>query len=134
MREQEHHLQVALFNWARFHEEKYPILGLLFAIPNGGHRHITVAKKMKAEGVKAGVPDICLPVPTMRPKDEFGELFMIPGLFIEMKYGSNKPTKNQKRWLKSLEEQGYKTAVCYSDQEAKELIVNYLGLPLDLLK
>jgi hypothetical protein len=32
----------------------------LFAIPNGGHRNKIVAKKLKAEGVLAGVPDLCL--------------------------------------------------------------------------
>jgi len=134
MREQEHHLQVALFNWARLYEEKYPILGLLFSIPNGGHRHITVAKKMKAEGVKAGVPDIFLAVTVQRPIDINGDLHLIPGLFIEMKYGTNKPTKSQERWLKALEEQGYKVAVCYSDKEAKIVIVDYLGLPVELTR
>ena len=33
----------------------------IFHIPNGGHRAISVAKKMKAEGVKAGVPDLYIP-------------------------------------------------------------------------
>jgi len=30
------------------------------AIPNGGHRHPAVAAKLKAEGVKAGMPDLLL--------------------------------------------------------------------------
>jgi hypothetical protein len=29
-----------------------------FAIPNGGHRHIAVAKMLKDEGVKRGIPDL----------------------------------------------------------------------------
>jgi len=33
----------------------------IFHIPNGGHRAISVAKKMKEEGVKAGVPDLYVP-------------------------------------------------------------------------
>lgn len=33
----------------------------IFHIPNGGHRAISVGKKMKAEGVKAGVPDLYIP-------------------------------------------------------------------------
>jgi hypothetical protein len=33
----------------------------IFHIPNGGHRAISVAKKLKAEGVKAGVPDLYVP-------------------------------------------------------------------------
>lgn len=33
----------------------------IFHIPNGGHRAMNVAKKMKAEGVKPGVPDLYIP-------------------------------------------------------------------------
>ena len=62
----EHIEQVKLFNWARQNESMYLHLSLLFAIPNGGHRHIGTARKLKAEGVKAGVPDCFLAV----PKDE----------------------------------------------------------------
>jgi hypothetical protein len=31
-----------------------------FAIPNGGKRNVITATKLKAEGVKAGVPDLCI--------------------------------------------------------------------------
>jgi hypothetical protein len=34
-----------------------------FAIPSGGHRHIAVAKKLKAEGVKRGIPDLAFLLP-----------------------------------------------------------------------
>jgi hypothetical protein len=33
----------------------------IFHIPNGGHRAISVAKKLKREGVRAGVPDLYIP-------------------------------------------------------------------------
>jgi len=33
----------------------------IFAIPNGGHRHIAVAAKMKATGQVKGVPDLFVP-------------------------------------------------------------------------
>ena len=58
----EHEEQVALFEWAEWNKRQYPELELMFAIPNGGQRHVVVAKKLKDEGVKAGVPDIFLPV------------------------------------------------------------------------
>jgi hypothetical protein len=78
----EHDEQVNLFHWADIMSPQYPELALLHAIPNGGKRNINVARKLKEEGQKAGVPDICLPVPR-------GEYH---GLYIEMKYGRNKPT------------------------------------------
>lgn len=33
----------------------------IFAIPNGGHRHLSVAAKLKAEGTTSGVPDLYVP-------------------------------------------------------------------------
>ena len=59
MRSPEHDQQVLLFRWASHYRE----LDCMYAIPNGGHRDVRVAARLKAEGVKAGVPDICLPIP-----------------------------------------------------------------------
>lgn len=112
----EHDEQSALFQWARLQENQYPGLELLHAIPNGGHRHKSVAVKMQQEGVKAGVPDICLPVPRN----------IYHGLYIEMKFGKNQPTEHQNYWLEQLSQQGYFTAVCYGMEEAKSLIIDYL--------
>ena len=81
----EHDEQAALFEWATWHTSQCPELGLLFAIPNGGHRHPVVAARLKAEGVRAGVPDICLPVARKG----------YHGLFVELKFGRNKPTPAQ---------------------------------------
>ena len=55
--------QRALFAWAKLNERSHPELALLHAIPNGGKRNPREAANLKAQGVKAGVPDICLPVP-----------------------------------------------------------------------
>lgn len=88
----------------------------MFAIPNGGHRHKAVARKMKAEGVKAGVPDIFLPV----SRGGYG------GLFVEMKYGRNKPSQKQLRWIDALAEQNFLAIVCYGFEDAKEQIIDYL--------
>lgn len=117
MTSKEHIEQKTLFQWAKLNADIYPELNNMFAIPNGGHRHIAVAKKLKSEGVKSGVPDIFLAYP--RGKHH--------GLFIEMKAGRNKPSINQKRWLERLEKAGYKTGVCYSWDDARELIESYLN-------
>ena len=58
----EHEEQVALFQWAAANEAQYPSLAMLAAIPNGGYRPMTTAAMLKAEGVKAGYPDILLDV------------------------------------------------------------------------
>src|SRR5262245_46077094 len=81
----EHVEQVALFKWAARNQGREPLLCLLFAIPNGGKRDKVTAARLKAEGVKAGVPDICLPVARMG----------YYGFWIEMKVGKNKTTDDQ---------------------------------------
>ena len=123
----EHNEQVALFKWAKLQEKKYPCLRLMFAIPNGGHRHKLTAMKLKAEGVKAGVLDVFLPVPMQKKTYGFNTGW-IPGLWIEMKYGKNKLTEEQKQWKADFEAQGFQTALCYSWVEAKDTIINYLSI------
>ncbi|HNW87934.1 MAG TPA: VRR-NUC domain-containing protein [Candidatus Limiplasma sp.] len=54
--------QTCLFRWAKMQECDYPKLRLLYHIPNGGSRHRLEAVHLKQQGVRAGVPDICLPV------------------------------------------------------------------------
>ena len=115
----EHTEQVALFDWARANEPMYLQLGLLFAIPNGGKRHIVTATRLKASGAKAGIPDISLPVPNRHGKH---------GLFIELKVGKNKPSKKQWWWIYSLRAEGYAVEVCYGFEEARNAIVSYLGI------
>lgn len=119
----EHDEQVKVFEWASVMSNKIPELKLLFAIPNGAFYggHWSVANKMKAEGIKKGVPDIFLPVGRCADDNEYG-------LWIEMKAGKNKPSQEQLWWLEQLEFQGYRVKVCYSAQEAIEEIEDYLNL------
>lgn len=110
--------QTRVMNWARRNEYRCPELALLHHIPNGGSRNKIEAANLKAQGVKSGVPDLCLPV----PKGEFH------GFYIEMKFGKNKPSEKQRWWLEKLEEKGYMTAVCWSATEAMDAIATYLGI------
>lgn len=120
------HEQRALIRWAELAKGNYPPLALLFAIPNGGFRHITTARNMKAEGAKPGVPDLFLPV----ARGGFH------GLFIEMKRPGVKPKRASSKgglsdvqiaWKADLEGQGYRVAVCYGFEEAKHMIEAYLN-------
>ena len=44
--------QMALFCWAALNTEQYPQLKNLFAIPNGGNRHIVEAIKFVGTGTR----------------------------------------------------------------------------------
>ncbi|MCP4524541.1 MAG: VRR-NUC domain-containing protein, partial [Aestuariibacter sp.] len=81
----EHQHQTALINWARNNERDFPELALLHAIPNGGKRGKKVAMDMKAEGLKPGVPDLCLPVARMG----------YHGMYIEMKTRTGRVSRVQ---------------------------------------
>ena len=59
----EHKLQVSLMDYLAY-AAKPEIF--YFAIPNQGNRHINNAAKMKAEGVRSGVADICFMLPQGR--------------------------------------------------------------------
>lgn len=89
----------------------------VFAIPNGGKRSLKEAYFLKLEGCSAGVPDLCIPKPNAKHH----------GLFIEMKYGKNKPTENQKEWIEYLNSVGYLAVVCYSADEAFKLLNKYFS-------
>lgn len=114
----EHDEQKALMDWAALHQARYPELALLFAVPNGGKRDPATAARLRGEGVKPGVPDLCLPVPRQGWH----------GLFIELKYGRNKPSEYQLDWLARLTEQGYLAVVAWGWQEAVDVIRDYLGI------
>jgi len=114
----EHAHQVALMAWCALNFEVYPKLKLLFAIPNGGERNPVVAARLKAEGVRSGVPDLMLPVA------RHGRF----GLFIEMKKPKQgKVQGSQAEWHRDLDTEGYGVAVCFGWEEARDCLVQYLS-------
>ena len=112
--------QVALFMWANLNKIRFPELNLLFAIPNGELRSKATGGRLKAAGVKAGVPDICLPVARGH----------YHALYLEMKrpgHGS-KPSKEQLAWGSELAKQGNAWTICDTWEYAVKIICEYLTL------
>ncbi|WP_210014937.1 VRR-NUC domain-containing protein [Pseudomonas palmensis] len=102
---------------------RYPTAAkLIYHVPNGGHRHKLVALKLKEQGVKAGVPDLVLP---MARGGHFG-------LYIEFKA---KPpfdaavSPSQDAYIQALLDQGYLAIVCRGSIDALEAIRAYLLQP-----
>lgn len=116
MKQDEHKAQVEVMEASRALAPEYPELELLFAIPNGGHRHQNVANMLKAEGVKRGVPDLMLPV----PRGGYA------GLWIEMKAAKGKVSDPQTWWIERLRAVGYRAEVCFSGPSAVAVLVDYL--------
>jgi len=113
----EHVEAVHLMRVVKLHEARFPALRLMFAVPNGGDRHKIVAAKMKAEGVKPGVPDYLLPVP----------MGGHAGLAIELKTATGYASKEQKQWIADLRSHGWRAEVCRGWEQAWDVVRNYVG-------
>ena len=110
-------IQAQVIRWAGLQAGVYPELSRLFHVPNGGQRHAAVAAKLKGQGVKPGVPDLCLPVPR----------FGCPGLWIEMKTSDGRVSTSQKDWIAYLKGAGYRVEVCRSFDQARSVLLEYLN-------
>lgn len=117
--------QIALFGFAADNVGKYRELKFMFHVPNGGLRNKREAGKLKAMGVKAGVPDVWLPAPKPYEIDGYKELAY--GLAIELKKTKGGVVRdNQIDWLEELSAQGYATRVCKGFIEARDALIEYL--------
>lgn len=89
---------------------------LIFAIPNGEYRAMTVAKRLKAEGVLSGIPDLCV---------------LMPGasaVFIEMKrQKGGLLSENQKKVIPKINKLGFVVLVCKGALDAKNQWEQYLN-------
>ena len=113
--------QACLFEWAELMSNKYPCLHRMYAIPNGGSRHILEAVNLKKAGVKKGVPDIFLPTAQKG----------FHGLFIEMKRQKGSvESKEQKDYKEYLLAEGYQVKTCMSWFVARREIEEYLDIPI----
>jgi hypothetical protein len=114
MKNLESRLQQVCVQWFKL---KYP-KRLIAAIPNGGKRNVITASIMKREGTLKGCPDLFIPEPNKH----------YPGLFIEMKHGKNKPSKEQVEVMDKLRERGYKVELCYTFDSFVEIVDEYFSL------
>lgn len=115
----EHEEQVELFRRATAFSPSILALACLFAIPNGGHRHKAVAGRLRAEGVRAGIPDVFLAWPAQGRA----------GLFIELKrVKGGRVEPEQRQWAQRLTAAGYRCEVCRGADEAWRCIMDYLGV------
>lgn len=117
--------QVALFAQAAIMRPKYPCLKWLHAIPNAN------SHTMVAEGVRAGVADIFLPMPKAARGPQ--GLAWYHGLYIELKTEKRRKEKNgglsedQIEFGEDIKAAGYQWYVCYGWQEAWQRIEEYLN-------
>jgi hypothetical protein len=129
-------------------DSRIPQLKYLFAIHNQGHGDAIRGAMAAAEGLKKGVPDICLPMtirsfqPSELLPENIRDVYLASGLYIELKRkqvltegkrkaliqarSSGRASTEQEDWQAFLRQQGYVCEICYGFEEARNLILNYL--------
>lgn len=128
--------QEMLFAWAKHVrlntlQHRFKVGAMLsdymYAIPNGGKRNAREGARLKAQGVKAGIPDIHIPISS---SDFYS-------LYIELKRpivkGKAKPvvSSHQKNIMSLLLASGNACCVCYGFDHAKQIISKYLSHQLE---
>lgn len=114
MRDIEHKLQCACVRWFRY---QYPELaGLFFSVPNGGARNAATGRRLKDEGVLAGVADLFLSVPGKGKH----------GLYIELKTLKGVVSDRQKAFADNVMGMGYAWEVCRTFDDFRRVVTGYL--------
>lgn len=102
--------QIAFVKWLKLKHI------LFYHIPNGGFRSIREGIRFKLLGVRAGVPDICIPIPANG----------FHGLYIEMKKTKGgKLSMDQSAWIEELCNQKYHATVAHGCEEAVKIVEEY---------
>lgn len=109
----EHKIQVQLLDYLAY-AAKPEIY--YFAIPNQANRHISNAVKMKAEGVRSGIADLCF----MLPNGQVG--------WLEMKKPGGSMSDNQKLFRDRCALLGHRWALAKSVDEALEHLTKWDAL------
>ncbi len=109
----EHDLQVQCLRWLHIAHPEV----LCYAIPNGAYTTKTTARKLVAEGVVHGIPDLHIPI----PKGEYASLY------IEMKNGkAGRLSEHQQTMIERLQRLGNKVVVCRTTEEFVHEVEEYL--------
>lgn len=113
--QKEDQLQIAVSNYLKL---QYPNVFWCHP-PNGGKRNAMEGAKFKSMGVRAGMPDLLI-----FEQRHYGGFAR--ALAIELKIKPNKVTPEQTECLAQLKSRSWQTEVCYSFDEAKKIIDEYL--------
>lgn len=108
--------QIAFFDYCRLVSSHHAAWRLAYHIPNESKSSIPRRITLARAGLKKGMPDIHIPVPS----DKYH------ALFIEMKVKPNKPSPHQVEMLRDLIAQGNYACICWSASEAIDMVAKYI--------
>jgi hypothetical protein len=107
---QQYFMQWLKLQYPRVHE-------VTASFPNEGKRSYKNASRMKAEGLKKGMPDLGIFYPTPRHH----------GMFIELKSPKGKLTEDQCNMMELLASKGYYCCASWTLESAQDEVRKYLN-------
>ena len=113
-------IQRHLVTWCKQHEN--PIYHTVFHVPNGELRDKVTAIRLKKQGVVAGIPDLCIPLPGGQT------------LWLELKTKKGRLSKVQKKLIDRWAERGHIVRVAYGYDEAVAILEEVGSLNITTVK
>lgn len=117
----ESQIQQAVIRWWALQHRAlgFPDERVLMAFPMQGMRTARNGARMKAEGMRKGLPDMFLAVPIRG---------LWAGLWIELKRPGGRVSPEQSDFLDVLRAQEYFACVCFGFDDCTQSITRYLNL------
>ncbi len=112
----EHDIQAAYFDLVDREAARDWRYGMIYAVPNARKASISALLWYRAEGLRKGVLDVCIPIPTD----------LRPGARIEFKRPGGKLTPEQRMWADGFSKLGWAVAVHTDALEAFEWTKRYM--------
>lgn len=116
--QQEHYEQVRVFHCMELEDPE--LYDAMSAVPNGGLRSAKTGADLKAEGTKAGYPDILIDWPAG----------VYHGARIELKAAGGSASDDQIGTLNNLTKRGYYCALCVGWEDAVRVLRLYRALAM----
>ena len=110
-------IQAEFISLIRHYEKQYPLLELLYSVPNEAKRSNFTAQRLKSTGMKSGVCDTAFPY----PNGTYGSLYM------EFKTRTGKVSDKQKHYIELLRKANNRAEVVRSAEEALNLVAEHTG-------
>ncbi|WP_019024079.1 MULTISPECIES: VRR-NUC domain-containing protein [unclassified Thioalkalivibrio] len=101
----------------------------LYAVPNGGNRGRIEAARLKGLGVKAGVSDLKLPLARGGYAGLYLEMKKPRSAFRSPREAERAISDSQAEWRDRMIRAGYRWAIAYGWDEAREILTDYLAQP-----
>lgn len=114
---------IKFFDWVRLNEKFDPRFCTIYHIANERRTSMRTGKIFKQKGVRPGVPDVCVPIPSG----------MYPGLYIEFKVRPNVLSDSQKAFITALLKLGFLVVIAWSADEAIQIVTEYLASPAKMI-